>query len=649
MSASEFSPAPFGRYYLRSLLAEGGMAEIFIAEHVGAEDVSKILAVKRMLPHLCRQPALVTMFLDEARIASRFSHPNIVSIFDFGEVGGRYYLAMEFLVGDTLTTVIKKAYGSDRPMPVPIVLAVMAAVCDGLHYAHSFADNGVALNVVHRDISPSNIMLTYQGGVKVVDFGVARALDRRQEATETGVVKGKWPYCSPEQLQAGEVDRRSDIFSLGVVFFEALTGRRLFKRDTDLLTCMAVLNAPIPKVSELRGSLSPDLDRVVAKALERNVDRRYQTCQEMRRDLERLMEGAPPRIDEYLADLLGEEHIQNRSTMGLPASQSRPTIVLPKNGFPARSAGSGGKSKSLASLPVLEPPGPPATAAKATPAIPEQAGDPGLTRSEGRALRERALPKWPIAIAAFVATAATLLAADSLMSRNANSGPQPVAPTALGPTHPPVTATLDIDTLPRGAAIEVGGARAPGVSPVRVESLVPGDVVVRATLEGFQPLSEVVKLEPGASKSVVLKLLSAQARLEVKAPEKARLLVDGIDYGAGRGLPLPPGEHKVAVQLAGFTPFEQKVTLSVGEAKVVEAQLVPAKKVAPGKLDVQCTPWCQVLLDGADVGRPSPISGLTVSAGQHRLTLVHPPSGHSKEVVLKVAPGQTVRESASFR
>jgi eukaryotic-like serine/threonine-protein kinase len=589
MTLPEEKSTPFGRYILHSLLAEGGMAEIFVAEHVGAKDVSQILAVKRMLPHLCRQQEFVTMFLDEARIVSRFSHPNIVSIFDFGEVEGRYYMAMEYLSGENLTTVLKKAYGTARPIPIPVVLHLVAAVCDALHYAHGFAENGKPLNVVHRDISPTNIVVTYQGGVKVVDFGIARAIDRQAEATKTGMVKGKVPYCSPEQLLGEDIDHRSDIFSLGVVLYESLTGRRLFKRDNELKTSMAVLEGEIPKPSLARQGIPPELDQVVGKALNRDVGLRYQTCQEFRRDLEKLMQGAPPRLDDYMLELFGEEHIKKRKA--LRVSQAQPNTPIRHDSFPGvRTDGKGLKLDSSARRDTgvpsgLGPESPTHTAPKHVPA----GGIPDTAPSRS------ALSKPVLLGALAVLVVAGFGVGYWTVSRSVPPTPTPTSiPTPLAP--PPTVlmalATLDVDTLPRGATIEVGGKKAPGVSPLRLTELTPGDLVVMATLEGYGPVTEVVKLESGGAKSVVLKLAPVEAPLKVKPT---------------------------------------------------------AKKLGPGKLDVQCAPWCQVLIDGTDVGRPSPIVGLSVPAGQHKLTLIHTPTGRSKEVVIQVQPGQTVHESASFR
>ena len=297
-------PQLFGRFVLKELKAKGGMAEIFDAEMVGSEGFSKRVALKRMLPHLSEDASFTAMFLDEARLASKLSHPNVVQVFDFGEVEGRYFIAMEYLEGESLSALVRSARRSGVPLSQRAVLQIMAAAADGLHHAHTFAENGKPLQVVHRDISPSNIMVTLQGGVKVLDFGIARAADRQQDATETGIVKGKVPYCSPEQLRGDTLDARSDVFSLGIVLYELLVGTWLFRREKQLDTVMAVLNAPVPPPSSLRADLDPRLDAVVARVLERDMKLRTQSALELRRELEALMSGPPVRLDEFMSRVL---------------------------------------------------------------------------------------------------------------------------------------------------------------------------------------------------------------------------------------------------------------------------------------------------------------------------------------------------------
>ena len=303
------------------------MAEIFLAVQRALGDVSKVVVLKRMLPHLSSDEAYVKMFLDEARLASRLSHPNVVQVFDFGEVDGRYYLAMEYLAGESLGNTFRHAFKTKRPMPVPVALSIAAAICDGLHYAHEYSEGGGPMNVVHRDMSPSNVMLTYQGGVKVVDFGIARARDRVQDRTGTDMLKGKIAYCAPEQFRGGEIDRRTDIFSLGIVLFEILTGRRLFRRASREQTMFAALEMDIPAPSTLRPAVTEELDAIVLKALQREPDERYATARDMRQALEGLMSGPPVRLDEYLREVFGEERARQRLDVFVAADDTATEVA----------------------------------------------------------------------------------------------------------------------------------------------------------------------------------------------------------------------------------------------------------------------------------------------------------------------------------
>lgn len=330
MLSSQCITAEFGDYLLTTKLSEGGMAELFLATRVG-QHLQQQVALKRMLPHLSRQPEFVSMFLDEARVATRLSHPNLVQIIDFGAVAGEYYLAMEYLPGETLSAVLEATRARGAPLPFQVVLQLIGAACDGLHYAHEYADAGKPLGLVHRDISPSNVMVSYHGGVKVVDFGIAYSTARSQEKTQAGVVKGKLPYCSPEQVEGRPLDRRSDIFSLGALLYECLTGRRPFSGDSEFAICRAVLEQTPPPPSTLRPDLPPALDALVARTLAKRPDERFASCLELRRALEKFQAGPPVRLDEFLLGLFGEERRAARlapQTSGTPVAQPGTAPVL---------------------------------------------------------------------------------------------------------------------------------------------------------------------------------------------------------------------------------------------------------------------------------------------------------------------------------
>jgi serine/threonine-protein kinase len=266
----------FGRYELLVLLARGGMAEVYLARMSGVAGFAKLLVIKRILPHLSTDPEFVEMFSNEGRIAARLMHVNVCQVFELGEVDGDLFLAMEYLEGLTwseLSNLVPRGQGFE----LRCAAGVLAQICDGLNYAHELRDvDGTPTPVVHRDVSPHNLFVTTDGVCKLLDFGVAKVLTEGTR-TRTGIVKGKLPYMAPEQFRGEAVDPRADVFSMGVVLWEALTGARLFKRDSDYQIWRAITEEPIPLVSEKQPGLPPAIDAVVARALEREADRRYPT------------------------------------------------------------------------------------------------------------------------------------------------------------------------------------------------------------------------------------------------------------------------------------------------------------------------------------------------------------------------------------
>jgi len=274
-----------GRYRLCYELASGGMATVYLARIDGPHGFEKLVALKRIHPHLVSERRYVEMFLDEARIASGITHPNVCTVFDFGESGGEYFLTMEYLVGEPLARVFRRVTASAEQRESPLLPFKMARIieeaCEGLHAAHESKDaNGELLNVVHRDVSPRNLFMTYSGVIQVVDFGIASARQRTHR-TATGHLKGTMPYTAPEQISGGTVDRRVDIWGLGVVLWELLTFDRLFRRETEVETMYAVLAGDIPAPSERRPDIPPELDGIVMKALQRDPNERWQTAREM--------------------------------------------------------------------------------------------------------------------------------------------------------------------------------------------------------------------------------------------------------------------------------------------------------------------------------------------------------------------------------
>ncbi|MBX3192742.1 MAG: protein kinase [Labilithrix sp.] len=275
-----------GRYELLVPIARGGMARVWAARLHGQRGFQKLVAIKTILPHLAEEPEFERMFLDEARIASGVHHPNVCEIYELGEEKKTLYLAMEWVSGDSLARVLR-ASGKTEPLDPRVVARVVADACAGLHAAHELTDDdGRALGVVHRDLSPHNILLTADGTAKVADFGVAKALGQLHEATSAGQLKGKIAYMAPEQVTGGAIDRRSDVFSLGCVLYEATTGQRPFRGDGDHQVMHAVLKGEYPAPSSLLRGYPPELERIVQRALSPQAILRFPTAERMRFALE---------------------------------------------------------------------------------------------------------------------------------------------------------------------------------------------------------------------------------------------------------------------------------------------------------------------------------------------------------------------------
>ena len=286
-------PATYGRFRLTGRIGVGGMAEVFRAVVKGPQGWERELVVKRILPQLSGNAEFTKMFIREAKISALLVHPNIVQTFEFGEAEGTYFIAMEGVQGVTLRELLTKLKKEQRAMPFMVIADIAKQVCTGLDYAHTLkGPDGKALEIVHQDVSPTNIMLAYNGTVKVLDFGIARAASFAEEEAKKGLIKGKVAYLAPEQVNLQPFDHRIDIFALGIVMHEMMTGARLFQAKNDITKMRQLLAAPIPPPSAINAAVPRELDRIVMKALEVDPEQRYQSATAMAGDLERTMIAA---------------------------------------------------------------------------------------------------------------------------------------------------------------------------------------------------------------------------------------------------------------------------------------------------------------------------------------------------------------------
>ncbi len=337
----------FGRYKLLGRIGEGGMAEVYRALMTGPEGFERELVLKRILPRLSDTGDFKTMFIREAKISALLLHPNIVQIYEFGEADGAYFIAMENVQGVTLREALTTLRREQRAMPYLVAADIARQICIGLDYAHTLnGPDGKALEIVHQDISPTNIMLAYTGTVKILDFGIARAASFAEEEAKKGLIKGKVSYLSPEQINVRPFDARADIFALGVVFHEMLTGRRLFQAKNDIGKMRQLLAAPIVLPSAMNAAIPRELDRIVMRALSIDMKERYQSSADMASDLERTLIAARYSSRE-LSKLLHGLFLPDEDPLVVVDTDDHRTVAM--TGSTPGGSGSGGSGQTATS------------------------------------------------------------------------------------------------------------------------------------------------------------------------------------------------------------------------------------------------------------------------------------------------------------
>lgn len=576
----------FGRYELLKRLAGGGMGEVYLARQRGIDGFSKLLVIKTLLPHLCEDEEFITMFKDEARLTAQLIHPNICQVFEFDQVEGTYYIAMEYLRGEDLRRLWKACEMKAKPFRVPLICRVIADAAAGLDFAHSLRDaTGEPYHIVHRDISPQNILVTFEGGVKVIDFGVAKAAGRAQH-TRTGALKGKYSYMSPEQVAGKQIDGRTDIFALGIVLHELLTGRRLFKADSDVQTLERVRECKVAPPSELNPQIPNSLDGIVLHALSKDPDKRFQTAQEFRLALEDwLIHGRMSASSAHLAEFLKviyAERLEKEARLGplmgdpgltaapdqlkTPSGQGTPSIRL---SGPAPMGSQAGSASG-------------ATANQR----PDEAGkgqiDLSQLRTESGGSPFEKKNRLPLMIGAVaVALAATV----GVLLFKKPSAPAVTAPVA------PAMATLSVKSDPPGATILIDG-RAAGRTPAENLALRAGAVRLELTLEGYQALTTSLQLNPGAQEQ--------SFKLEKAAPQRVTLKLNSDPPGAeitegamviGKTPHLwttLKGPHTLTFSLPGYKDATQPIAAeSDMQELTIKLPKLEAKKAASPGLDIK--------------------------------------------------------------
>ncbi|MBI5495554.1 MAG: protein kinase [Deltaproteobacteria bacterium] len=634
----------FGRYVLLERIAHGGMAEVFRAAQLGQEGFARQVAVKRILPHLAQEAEFVGMLVDEARIAATLHHPNILPVLDLGREGSVYFIAMEFVSGQALNNVVAQALRARERLPHALCVHVVSQALRGLAFAHEKTDaTGRPMGIIHRDVSPQNIMVGYDGAVWLADFGIAKAAERSTQ-TLTGSLKGKPAYMSPEQVTRHQVDQRVDLYAMGVVLHELLAMRRMRKAQSDVQVLVDVAGGQYPRLNELGVELPDVVADALYRALEPDPDRRWQTARAFADALEAAADGCGWNCTTTQAgqqmqrlfplEMARERDVQARfqglmEEMARAAPDQISAIIRRESADEPTAAGSpaGGN-----------PPTPRPGAAAALP--------PGVT------------PLSATRVVAFSALLGVLVAAAGVVGWWFTVGSRQ-AP-----------GQLIVETAPPGASVTVAGRPIPGTAPVVAPSLAPGPVEIVVMLPGWQLRKEVVVIRPGATEKVRLVLDPVEVRVPVSTtPPGARVVVDGRAVGATPMTVVLRGgaPRDLKLELDGFLPWQRAVqadeappridavlervpSASPPPAEPARAAQPPARKndktparaEGDGFLSLQSRPWGRILVDGKDTGRFTPVADLPIPAGRHTVKLINDEENLGTAFLVTVKPGETV-------
>ncbi len=574
----------YGRYEVLGRIAFGGMAEIFLGRETTAVGASRYLVIKRILPHVADDDQFVQMFLDEARLAIQLNHPNICHIYEFGELESSYFIAMEWVNGVPLGKLIRKARLLGG-IPPELGVRIIAQISEALHYAHRAKDAlGRPLGIVHRDVSPHNVMVAYDGQVKLLDFGIAKASSHASK-TEAGVVKGKFSYMAPEQCLGKPIDARADVFALGICLYEVLTGQALYHKENEYETMRAVIHDDAPSIRETRADLPEALDGIVQRALKKKAEDRFQTAGELQMALERWLADAKKVVNAASIGELMEELYEEQIKRG-PLVDSTPfgqsfQRMKPVDGLDLSKSGSQPSHPSAAGI-----------------SQPSAVSQPTATGTEIVPPRKSS---WlPVVLAA--AVVAIGLGAGYVLFG--------------GPSEP--TATVDTAPAPEPVAEQaVDPEPAPEPAPVAAEP---------PPRAGPQQGTLLVESTPSG----------ASVRVGDRAVAERTTPMSVAD--------LPVGTHHVVVTRPGYRDWEGDVEIADGEVARVLAQLAPLPReptAPPGRISINTRPWSKVYVGPRLLGT-TPIAEVSVPSGTVRLRIVDR-DGNTHTRSVRVAPGATER------
>ncbi|RMD99089.1 MAG: PEGA domain-containing protein [Deltaproteobacteria bacterium] len=639
------SPQLFGKYILIDKVAVGGMAEIYKAKALGLGGFEKTLAIKKILPHFAENDEFVTMFIDEAKIAGQLNHANIVQIFDLGEINGDYFIAMEYVYGRDLRASLRMAEKKGKPFSIEQAVYIIIETLKALDFAHRKKDSkNRALNIIHRDISPQNILISFEGEVKLTDFGIAKATSKASQ-TQAGVLKGKFAYMSPEQASGKRLDQRSDLFSVGILLYELLTGTRLFLAKTDFATLELVREAKVERPSKFNKKIPNALDRIVLKALKKKPEQRYQHALDFQEDLTRFLYSSSTfsldklNLAAYMQELFAETIQEDQERLKeenrvvteflrqIEAERRQQAIELSSN--PQTPA-----PQSWEGLPT-----------------PSATGEEHEEDSEA-AYSPEAPPR-----PSFLRQMTTAFLLSLLITSLFFLGQK-------GYEYLNRTASLSIDTDPTGAQVFLNKQRKGRTPLYNLQIPTRMHHLIHLQKDGYetQHFKLALKKRMKIEKTIHLSRTPEHGSAEIDSePPGAEIFLDGKlqpEKTPARLDRLVAGRrYAIQIRYPGYLPFHETIEVGKGEKKRIRAHLqsapprrekalarsvaspaAPPKRGKPhqafGRINIQANPWAQVFIDDEKIGN-TPITDHRLAVGPHTIRLYHPI--FKKERVFQVA------------
>lgn len=576
---NSFEPKQFGKYYLVEKIAMGGMAEIYKAKTFGVDGFEKLLAIKRILPHCAADKDFITMLIDEAKLSVLLSHANIVQVYDLGKIGEDYFISMEYIHGVNLRDIMYHCRETQRPIPPEIAVYIIAEICRGLDYAHGKTDTqGQPLNIVHRDVSPQNILLSYEGEVKIVDFGIAKAAMNISH-TMAGILKGKIAYMSPEQALGKAVDHRTDIFSAGILLYEMLTNTKLYTGESQFEVLKKIRTTKIEE-GKLSGTIPEALKPVVAKALAYKSEDRFQNAGDLQIELTKFLystyfDFSPRKLAAFIKEVFSVELKEEQLRRAKEAALESQTASM--------NIDEGAKQMEivhrddLSLTPIEERPPESQIETMVTPTAQEK----DVSTERKRVALKKKAARWPRAVAAIAILLASAYGVFHFAPGLHFWKQKPLSETAQA------NGAINVTSVPEGAKILLDGKDTGLTTPAPIPNLkINTQYFVRLEKEEFRPAEQRIRLSSSDPLPLSMELKKIGGTLNViSEPSGAAILVDGKTTGQVTPATIEDVElgtdHKITLSKPTYEDFEEVVNLTSTKPQKISASLKPPGKAEP--------------------------------------------------------------------